>query len=895
MANGRRRRTDFVQQPQKLPRSDTGPPWQSPDFPWRKAAKHLRYILMNIDVFLPLSGKWLTLGAFNLPVEHPLCPRETNIVRGIVFLLSGIALAAVPGNLHADHSSETLETLSHLAVAPQQVVLEGPRARTVLIVDGTTANGQKIDVTRDAQFAVLDTSVANIAPNGVVRGIADGKTEVVVTVAEKTIHVPVTIYASQAPQQFHFENDIVPLLTRYGCNTSGCHGKAEGQNGFKLSVFGFQPDDDYAALTKENRGRRVSTTMPETSLMLTKASGGVPHGGGIRLRKGSGDYRTLRNWIDAGTPFGNDDAATVAKITVSPSERQLTMQAQQQLRVVATYTDGREVDVTAHAQFQSNNDALGKVDEFGLVTAGDSPGDVAVMASYMGAVDVFRSLIPRTETIADYPAVTESNFIDPLIHDKLRKLNILPAGPADDATYLRRVYLDVIGTLPTPAESRAFLSDSRPNRRALLVDKLLARPEYADYQALKWSDLLRVNRLALGHKGAYAYYRWIRDTFRDNKPMDAFAAELVTAAGPTSEAPAAHFYKVAGDAHKRAATFSQVFLGVRIECAQCHHHPQDRWSQTDYYGMHAFFTQPTFQASNLGELLTTSGQEKSVHPRTNQEIFAYPLATPYPKHTPTGDRRERLADWLTDAENPWFARNIVNRAWAHFLGRGLVEPIDDFRLTNPPSNPQLLDALAREFVENGYDYQHLIRTITASAAYQRASTVNETNRRDEQNYSRFLFKRIDAEVLLDAVVQVTGVPEKFAGVAAGYRAIQLWDSQVPHYFLKTFGRPVRATACSCERTAAPTVGQVLHVLNSPEIQEKLSHQGGRIAGMLRSGTDDETFINELSLACFSRPPTEAEQAKLMEHLQGKQGPARQQAAEDIAWSMLNSMEFLFNH
>jgi len=813
-------------------------------------------------------------------------------VRGIVFFFNVVALVALPGKAHADRS---LETLSELSVAPQQISLEGLRARTVVIVDGTTADGRVIDLTRDAHFEVLDAAIASVAPNGVVRGIVDGQTEIVVTVAEKTVHIPVTIRDAQKPRPFHFENDILPLLTRYGCNTSGCHAKAEGQNGFKLSVFGFQPEDDHAALTKENRGRRVSTTMPDESLMLTKASGGVPHGGGIRLRKGSGDYRTLRDWIDAGVPFGDNAAATVAKITVVPNERQLRMQAQQQLRVVATYTDGREVDVTAHAQFQSNNDALGKVDEFGLVTAGDAPGDVAVMASYLGAVDVFRSLIPRTETITDYPAVAESNFIDPLIHDKLRKLNIVPAGPADDATYLRRVYLDVIGTLPTPTESRTFLADTRPDRRARLVDELLKRPEYADYQALKWSDLLRVNRLALGHKAAYAYYRWIRNSFRDNKPLDTFAAELVTAAGPTTEASAAHFYKVAGDAHKRAATFSQVFLGVRIECAQCHHHPQDRWSQTDYYGMHAFFTQPKFQASNLGELLTTNGKEKSVHPRTNQEVFAYPLATPYPKQSPTGDRRELLARWLTDAENPWFARNIANRAWAHFLGRGLVEPIDDFRLTNPPSNPQLLDALAREFVENGYDYQHLIRTITASAAYQRASTVSETNQRDEQNYSRFLFKRIDAEVLLDAVVQITGVPEKFAGVAAGYRAIQLWDSQVPHYFLKTFGRPTRATACSCERTAAPSVGQVLHVLNSPEIQQKLSHQGGRIAGMLRRGTDDATFINELSLACFSRTPTEAEQAKLMQHLQGKQDSARQLAAEDIVWSMLNSMEFMFNH
>ena len=521
-----------------------------------------------------------------------------------------VAWCAAAGEISAAEGITSQPAVSGVTVVPAHVSLDGPDTRTLLLVDGALTDGRTIDLSRDAHFEIVDDSVATVAPDGVVRGLTDGETEVVVSVAEQTVHVPVVVRRSHANRRFHFENDIIPLLTRYGCNTSGCHGKAEGQNGFKLSVFGFQPEEDFSALTKENLGRRVSLSRPDASLMLTKASGGMPHGGGIRLRKGSGDYRTLRDWIDAGTPFGDADAPKVAKIEVFPSERQLSMEAQQQLRVVATYTDGHEVDVTAHAKFQSNNDALAKVDEFGVVTAGDSPGDVAVMASYMGAVDVFRSLIPRAHKIDSYPAVTEANYIDPLIHDKLRKLNIVPAGPADDATFLRRVFLDIIGTLPTPDEARAFLTDSQPDRRARLVDALLQRPEYADYQALKWADLLRVDRQALGHKGAYAYYRWIRDSFRDNKPIDRFAAELVTAAGPITEAPAAQFYKVAGDAHERASTFSQVFLGVRIECAQCHHHPQDRWSQTDYYGMHAFFTQPKFQQSLLGEMLTADGQER---------------------------------------------------------------------------------------------------------------------------------------------------------------------------------------------------------------------------------------------------------------------------------------------
>ncbi len=844
-------------------------------------------------MLVPHPVTWQRSG-FIQTVEHILLPEVQRTIYRLLSLAAGLLVslvlcAGVPaGELGSDQ-------IQKLAVVPPHVELDGLQDQSRLLVDGNSQDGRRFDFTRRARFTSEDEQIATVSPDGVVRGVADGETTVVATVDDHMVRVPVKIRGTQTPREFHFENDIIPLLTRYGCNTSGCHGKAEGQNGFKLSVFGFQPEADHAALTKEQRGRRLSQSIPEQSLLLTKASGGVAHGGGIRLKRGSGDYRTLRDWIVAGAPLGSADAPKVTKIEVTPHERLMGMQAQQQLRVVATYSDGRQCDVTAHAKFQSNNDALGNVNEFGLVTTGELPGEVAIMASYMGAVDIFLALIPRPDKIQDYPEVEERNFIDPLVHAKLRKLNIVPSAQADDATFMRRVYLDIIGTLPTAAEAREFLSDDRPDRRSLLVERLLQRPEYADYQALKWADLLRVDRLALGHKGAYQYYQWIRNGFQKNKPFDELATELLTAAGPVQDAPAAQFYKVAGDAHKRAATFSQVFLGVRIECAQCHHHPTDRWSQTDYFGMHAFFTQVGFQKSKWGEALTVQGTEKSVHPRTGTEVFAHPLATKNPTTQPSGDRREILARWLTANSNPWFARNIANRAWAHFMGRGLVEPIDDFRLTNPPSNPQLLDALAADFVDNGYDYRNLTRTIVASAAYQRSTDVNSTNQRDEQNYSRFLLKRLDAEVLFDAIVQTTGVPEKFAGVADGYRAIQLWDSQVPHYFLKTFGRPLRVTACSCERSFSPTVGQVLHVLNSPEIQEKLSHEGGRVARLVRTIDDDAALVEELTLTCFGRYPSGAEKEKLAAHLQGKSGQQRRKAAEDVVWSLMNSMEFLFNH
>ncbi|MEX0819779.1 MAG: DUF1549 domain-containing protein [Pirellulaceae bacterium] len=700
--------------------------------------------------------------------------------------------------------------------------------------------------------------------------------------------------AGELPQRgYNFENDIVPILSKFGCNSSGCHGKAEGQNGFKLSVFGFDPEQDYRAFTMEGRGRRVFPSAPRRSLILLKANGGIPHGGGIRIDPQRPEHQTLVNWIQAGAPFGSPTDPKVVAIEVSPRQGQLPMRASQPLHVEATWSDGRKMDVTRLATYQSNNDALATVDEDGVVTIGEAAGGVAVLATYLGQVDVFQAIVPRDEPIANYPALDESNFIDGAIHDRLKKLNIVASGPCDDATYLRRVYLDIIGTAPTAEEARRFLSDTRPDKRAALVDQLLQRPEYADYWALKWSDLLRVDRLKLGHKRAYLYYQWIRDSFAANKPFDQFASELVAAEGPLVDSPAGQFYKAVDKPNEMASTVSQVFLGIRIECAQCHHHPYDRWSQADYYGMQAFFTQVAFKASPRGEVLVGTQNTKTKHPRTGEQVFAHALLQPVPEAPREGNRRKLLAAWLASRDNPWFASNLANRYWAHFMGRGLVEPVDDFRVANPPSNPELMAQLANHLADNHFDVQQLIRTIAASQAYQRSSSPNETNQLDELNYSRYLFKRLDAEVLFDAVCQTTGVDEKFGGVPGGSRAIQLWDSKVPHYFLKLFGRPTRSTACECERVTEPTTAQVLHVLNSPEIQAKLSHRGGRLATLLAEVSSDQLLVDELYLTCFSRFPTAEEKHVATVYL--RENASRRQAAEDLVWSMMNSLEFLFNH
>jgi hypothetical protein len=781
-----------------------------------------------------------------------------------------------------------------ITAEPSAVRLAALHERCSLLVHGRTAEGRLVDRTQAARYRSSAPGVAAVSPAGVIQPLADGNASIQVEVEGRTVTVAVTVEGTKRPRQFHFGNDIEPLLARFACNSSGCHGKAEGQNGFKLSVFGFDPFADHAALTSEARGRRIFVGAPEQSLLLRKMSGRMAHGGGVRIPVGSSEYETFRSWIEAGAPFGPADGPAIAAIHVEPRERILDLHGKQRLRVVARFDDGRETDVTHLAKFLSNNEGVAAVQPGGLVIAGEMPGQAAVMASYLNVVDTFRAVVPRPQKIDNYPAVAENNFIDKLVFAELRRLNIVPSELADDAEFLRRVYLDVIGTLPTVAEARAFLADRRPDRRARLVDDLLQRPEFNDFWALRWADLLRVDRAALGSKRAYSYYRWLRDGFASARPLDQMAREVVTAEGLLDEVAPASFYKVVATKPGQAAsTLAQVFLGVRIACAECHHHPFDRWGQDDYHAMAAFFSNVRVENTPGGEAVLSSGAPVAIHPRTGKEMFAHALGEPAPKAAPA-DARQRLAEWMTRSDNPWFARNEANRVWAYLLGRGLVEPVDDVRATNPPTNPELLDALGRFLIDNHYDLRALIRVITASRVYQLSSRPNETNERDDQNYSRARFKRIGAEVLLDMVSQTTGVPERFSGSPPGTRAIQLWDSKVPHYFLKVFGRPQRVTACECERQQAPSVAQVLHLMNAPEVQARLSHEGGYLARLVRREKLDDAVVDEVYLTFYSRLPTAEERKAATEHLAAHK-ERRREAVEDLAWSLMNSLEFVFNH
>ncbi len=706
------------------------------------------------------------------------------------------------------------------------------------------------------------------------------------------LSVSVTLAGDDAAAPVHFENDIIPLFAKLGCNSGGCHGKASGQNGFKLSVFGYDPRADYDALVRQSRGRRVFPADPEQSLLVEKAAALVPHGGGRRCAPGSADHRLLIEWIRQGLPWGDPHAPTLASIRVEPGDSTLAPRAEQSLSVTAVYSDGSKRDVTSAAAYSSNAAAVADVDPEGRIHAGAAPGDAAVTVNYMGQVGVARVLVPRDPNLRLPPDPRFTGEIDRLVWDKLRRIGIAPSETADDAALLRRVSIDLLGTLPEPDDVRSFLADRDPAKRARMIDALLNREEFADYWALQWADVLLVDREALGERGAYEFQQWLRQQMATNRPYGAWVRELITATGNSGEYGPVNFYRAQRTPEELARAVSQAFLGVRLDCAQCHHHPFEKWAQADFYGMAGFFN--GLERKDVGrqrELVFHSGYRETTLPLTG---------APAPLRPPGGsivaaadiDPRVPLAEWMTASDNPYFARLVANRLWRHFLGRGPVEPVDDLRSTNPASNEPLLAWLAEQVVTEDYDLKAVMRLILNSSVYQLSSAANETNADDAQNYSHFLVKRLPAEVLLDAVCQVTGVPESFPGMTEGTRAIQVWDNRFPSYFLDTFGRSERKTPCECGKSDEPSVAQALHLMNAPEMQARLSSPQGRIAELVERGVARDELVEELCLAAIGRPAGERER-DVAERLFAEEAP--RDAAEDFLWALLNSYDFLFVH
>lgn len=778
-------------------------------------------------------------------------------------------------------------------VSPAAVIVEGPEASEQILVFEELADGRTIDLTRSVTYEVIAPQVVRVDTAGMVYPVSEGKSTIVIRNKTGEVRLPVEVREFNTPRPIAFEQQIVPILTKAGCNSGGCHGKAEGQNGFKLSVFGSNASADHDALVSEGRGRRVFLTDPTQSLLLRKADAEAPHGGGRRLEKGDRRYARLLRWIVEGGAFSGDVTREVASIAVEPEQQILAPNGSQQLRVTAIDRSGRRYCVTAEAEYDSNAKTIATVDRQGLVQGDAIPGEAAILVRYLGHVAVCRITIPRSGV--QFVRPPENNFIDRLVWDKLQRLGILPSGLADDATYLRRVYLDTIGTLPTSTEARTFIADADAAKRAKLVDRLLAREEYADYWAMRWMDLLRVDKDRVTAQGAVATARWLHRHFAENRPYDAFAREVLTVVGPTQAEGPGSFYKVLDTPDVLARSISQLFLGVRIECAQCHHHPSERWSQDDYFGLAGFFTGVVRKNLPSGRMaIFSQGGTDLKHPRTGELVPTHALGAAPPDLARVPDRRLPLADWMTAADNPFFATSISNRLWSHYLGRGLVEPIDDLRATNPATNEPLLAALAAHMREVKFDLKAFTRTLLASRVYQLESLTNESNASDEQNFSHASHKAVPAEVLLDSLCEVTGVPEKFNGWPEGYRAIQIWDNRMPSYFFRIFGRPVRSSVCECERSNEPSISQALHLMNSQEVMEKIRGRTGRARQLADSDLVPAAVIDELYLSTLARHPRDAERGLFLNAFAREEG-GRRAAVEDVLWTLLNTKEFLYNN
>ncbi len=779
---------------------------------------------------------------------------------------------------------------AQLSVSPTAVILDRPELSQQLLVTDTVSSPAR-DVTRLVEYISSHPAVFRVSAEGQIQPLGDGTGQLTIRRGDDQLIVPVTVTGWQHAPPVSFRYDVQPLLTKARCNSGGCHGKAEGQNGFKLSLFGFDDESDFDALVKEGRGRRLDLSHPEASLLLLKGTARMPHGGGLKIGHDTSQYALLHRWIREGAPFVSPGDQPVVKLEVEPAELVMLPSSTQQLRVTAIDASGRRQCVTHQADYISNAPHIVGTTPRGLMESTAVPGEAAILVRYLDQVTTCRIALPRPKPSSIRPA--EKNFIDQHVGNKLVRLGIPPSDPIDDATFLRRVSLDTIGTLPTATEARRFLADSSPDKRAKLVEALLNRPEYADYWAMQWADILRADKIKITTQGTVGMTRWLRAQFAANRPFDEMAREILTAQGPIQAESPAGFFKALDTPEVAARSVSQLFLGVRIECAQCHHHPSERWSQDDYAGLVGFFTGSTVKRLPNGtEAIIAKPGTDHKHPRTGLLVPARALGAPTASFENIVDRRQVLATWMTSPDNPFFAKAIVNRTWAHYFGRGLVEPIDDIRATNPATNEPLMDALVAHMIAVKFDLKAFTRTLLASQAYQLSSIANDGNVEDTQHFSHARPKAMPAEVLLDSLSQVTGVAEKFNGWPEGYRSIQVWDNRMPSYFFRIFGRPVRASVCECERSNEPSITQALHLLNSPEINAKIHHKRGTARQLADSKLSTDEVLDEIYLLMLSRLPTSAERAVLREAFpSGNQD--RRAAVEDVFWSVLNTKEFLF--
>lgn len=817
----------------------------------------------------------------------------------LVFTISRLASAA----------GENPPTLSSVQVEPSEFSLEGKRASQTLLVIGRLSDGTLRDLTSTAELKSANTEIAEVGREGIVKPASDGETTISVVAktgdSSLSAEARVTVRGSQSDSADFF-TDVIPLINGLGCNASKCHGSQTGQGGFKLSMFGADPEHDYEALTKSAKGRRVNRIEPAQSLFLLKATTSIAHQGGQKIRAGSPEYDLLAAWVASGAPRHDGKQPTLASIRVIPETQTCQIGATQQLLATAVFSDGTERDVTRHARYKPSAPSVAAVDETGKVDA-KGPGQSTVVVNYLRRFDTVRITVPQQLPFA-FPEVTANNKIDDLVLAKLKELGIPPSELCSDGQFLRRAYLDATGALPTAEEARAFLADSSSQKRAELIDELIDSEEFADYWALKWGDLFRIKSefpSNLWPNAVQAYHHWVRDSIAKNKPYDQFARELLTSSGSNFRDPPANYYRafLQRTPENTAEVTALTFMGARIGCARCHAHPDERWTRDDGLGLAAFFAPVRFKPTTewKEEIVYVDPRQTMRHPSTGAVVPPKFLDGEVLELAPDEDPRLKLAEWLTSPENPWFARNIVNRTWFWLLGRGIVHEPDDLRPTNPPTNPELLQYLETELTEHNYDLKHIYRLILNSRTYQLSSKTNEWNGNDVAHFSHYYVKRLGAETLLDAIGQVTErwdtyrsiIPEPFVVLPEGFRATHLADGSIGLPFLELFGRPPRDTAFESDRDLELSMRQTLHLLNSGDVQNKIN-ASPRLQQFFKEKKSDPEIIEEVYLSTLARFPNDEEKQKVQQYLT-RDPKLRTQAVQDLVWAVLNTKEFLFNH
>ncbi len=783
---------------------------------------------------------------------------------------------------------------------PKNVTLETVADFHRVIVIARFKDASTHDITQQSKLTLADPATAKLIGNSLTPS-KDGSTNLRIDYRGLSTEIPVTVKDAEKPRPISFQLDVMPVLTAAGCNTGSCHGSARGQDGFHLSLYGFDPKGDHFRLTTEMAGRRINFAVPEESLLLTKSIGAVPHTGGNVMKKDSPFYETLVGWIRSGAEFDKAEIPSPVEIEVRPKQLVLTgSDVRVPFSVRAVYSDGTDRDVTTLSHFSTSNDNSVSIDARNGLAASKNRGEAFLLARFHTFTEGSQAIVVPADLAYEKPGFAAFNYVDTHVAEKLNKLRIVPSELADDESFLRRVFLDIVGVPPTVAEREKFLADTRKDKRNALVDELLGRKEFTEMWVMKWAELMQIRTFDNGpqqvsYKAALNYYQWLRERIAGNVPFNELVEELLSAKGGTFSSPATNFFQIEQDVLKLTENVAQVFMGTRIQCAQCHNHPFDRWTMDDYYSFASFFAQVKRKpAEDPRERVVFDEGGEIQNPVTKQNMTPKFLGGPKPE-IKGQSRRESVAGWLASPENPWFARNVVNIVWAHFNGVGIVDPVDDVRVSNPPSNPELLDALAGKFVSYNYDFKKLVRDICTSRTYQLSTRTNENNVTDTRNFSHAMIRRVRAEVLLDCISQITATPNKFKGLPLGARAVQIADGNTSNYFLTTFGRATRATVCSCEVKMEPNLSQALHLLNGDTTQQRI-RQGKVVENLISEKKPPAEIIRHLYLTVLSRPPTDMESEKLLAAVAEKPEPAAvREVLEDVFWALLNSKEFIFNH